>query len=102
MTGIDHLRGSAHLTATRTSQGKSSNVASTSDSSASRASSNVQGDDVQLSEQSKIHQQLATEPAFDSDKVAAIKAAIASGAYQIDADKLADNMMKFESELRNV
>ncbi|GAL33144.1 negative regulator of flagellin synthesis FlgM [Vibrio maritimus] len=46
-----------------------------------------------------MHQQMASQPSFDSAKVAAIKDAIANGSYTVDAEKLADNMMKFEDEL---
>lgn len=42
---------------------------------------------------------MASKPAFDAAKVAAIKEAIANGSYRVDPEKLADNMMKFENEL---
>ncbi len=47
----------------------------------------------------KLQQDLASQPAFDSAKVAAIKEAIANGSYRVDPEKLADNIMKFEKEL---
>ncbi|WP_028116666.1 flagellar biosynthesis anti-sigma factor FlgM [Ferrimonas senticii] len=36
---------------------------------------------------------------IDMDKVAAVRAAIVEGRYQIDAERLADNLMRFEQEL---
>jgi negative regulator of flagellin synthesis FlgM len=42
---------------------------------------------------------MAATPSFDTAKVAAIKEAIANGSYIVDAEKLADNMIKFEKEL---
>jgi negative regulator of flagellin synthesis FlgM len=45
-----------------------------------------------------MHQKMAATPSFDSAKVAAIKDAIANGSYSVNAEKLADNMIKFEKE----
>jgi negative regulator of flagellin synthesis FlgM len=43
---------------------------------------------------------MAASPAYDTAKVAAIKEAIANGSYKVDPEKLADNMIKLESELQ--
>lgn len=60
-------------------------------------------DAVSLSSQGKalgkMHSELAAQPSFDKAKVAAIKEAILNGSYRVDAEKLADNMIKFEKEL---
>ncbi|WP_413110733.1 flagellar biosynthesis anti-sigma factor FlgM [Thaumasiovibrio sp. DFM-14] len=102
MTGIDHLRGGQPLSTQRSSQHK----APASGTHTQHSTSARQGDAVSLSEQGRnvgqLHQQLAAEPSFDSAKVAAIKEAIANGAYAIDAEKLADNLIKFEDELRGL
>jgi negative regulator of flagellin synthesis FlgM len=104
MASIDHLRNSQPMTTARNNQSKV--TTSSSGSQPSAAPSLGRQDAVSLSSQGKavgqIHQQLATEPSFDSAKVAAIKEAISSGAYVVDADKLASNMMKFEDELRGL
>ncbi|MFA0709203.1 flagellar biosynthesis anti-sigma factor FlgM, partial [Vibrio sp. 10N.222.48.A3] len=50
----------------------------------------------------QLHQEMAAQPSFDSVKVAAIKEAIANGSYTVDPEKLADNMMKFENELKGL
>ncbi|CAM2817653.1 flagellar biosynthesis anti-sigma factor FlgM [Vibrio mytili] len=64
----------------------------------------AQQDAVSLSQQSKAVSQLqkdmASSPAYDSAKVAAIKEAITNGSYKVDPEKLADNMIKFENELQ--
>ncbi|CAE6953325.1 COG2747 Negative regulator of flagellin synthesis (anti-sigma28 factor) [Vibrio sp. B1REV9] len=79
------------------------------DSSASSATESkrapAQQDAVSLSQQgkavSKLQQDMAASPAYDTAKVAAIKEAIANGSYKVDPEKLADNIIKFENELHN-
>ena len=44
---------------------------------------------------------LATKPEVNTDRVAEIKNALANGSYQIDNEKLAKNIIKFEQELPN-
>ncbi len=44
---------------------------------------------------------LATEPEVNADRVTAIKNALANGSYQIDNEKLAQNIMNFEQALSN-
>lgn len=100
MAGIDHIRSGHSLTNTNRSSVKSEQTKTDSNASASKASLR---DAVSLSEQGKaigqMSSQLASSPAFDSAKVQAIKEAIANGSYMVDADKLADNMIRFENEL---
>jgi negative regulator of flagellin synthesis FlgM len=73
---------------------------------AQAATGNAPADSVSLSSQGQsvgqIHQQLATQEAFDTEKVNAIKEAISNGSYVIDADKLAANMIKLEDELKDL
>ncbi len=102
MAGIDNIR-SGHMMTTN-SRGparKDSNTTSTTESNRAPA----QQDAVSLSQQgkavSKLQQDMAASPAYDSAKVAAIKAAIANGSYKVDPEKLADSMIKFENELHN-
>ncbi|MGF1726694.1 flagellar biosynthesis anti-sigma factor FlgM [Photobacterium nomapromontoriensis] len=107
MASIDHLRSGQPLTSTRNNHSVATGSSTGSAKSApNRVSESSIGDSVSLSSQGKavgqIHQQLAAEPSFDSAKVAAIKEAIANGAYVIDADKLASNMLKFEDELQGL
>lgn len=81
--------------ATRSESGSSSSSSVTEPKSSK--------DSVSLSQQGKaigqLHQDMASQPSFDSAKVAAIKDAIANGSYRVDPEKLAENMMKFENEL---
>ncbi|AWK82471.1 flagellar biosynthesis anti-sigma factor FlgM [Photobacterium damselae] len=103
MAGIDQLRqNSQAMTTMRSQQQKVNDNAS----STSNTTTPTQHDEISLSAQGKavgqIHQQLATEPSFDADKVAKIKEAISNGSYKVDPDKLASNIMKFENELKDI
>ncbi|HIF9133263.1 TPA: flagellar biosynthesis anti-sigma factor FlgM [Photobacterium damselae] len=113
MAGIDQLRqNSQAMTTMRSQQQKvNDNASSTSNTTASTSNTTAsttptQHDEISLSAQGKavgqIHQQLATEPSFDADKVAKIKEAISNGSYKVDPDKLASNIMKFENELKDI
>ncbi|MDV7104078.1 flagellar biosynthesis anti-sigma factor FlgM [Vibrio sp. TH_r3] len=99
MAGIDNIR-SSHTLTTGRSATRSESGASNSDSVKESRSSQ---DSVSLSQQGKaigqLHQDMASQPSFDSAKVAAIKEAISNGSYRVDPEKLADNIMKFENEL---
>ena len=61
------------------------------------------GDTVQLTSGaqllSRLEDSLAAAPAVDSAKVAEVKAAIASGNYEIDTSAIADAMLRFERSL---
>lgn len=47
-----------------------------------------------------LQQALADAPVVNSDKVSALRAAIADGSYAVDAKELAQNMINFETKLR--
>ncbi|SKC32198.1 anti-sigma28 factor FlgM [Photobacterium piscicola] len=102
MTNIDHLRGGQPLNTARTVNHTKTATTNTPSTTAIEP----QHDAVSLSSQGKavgqIHQQLAAETSFDAAKVAEIKQAIANGSYTIDADKLANNIIKFEDELNDL
>ncbi|WP_413283975.1 flagellar biosynthesis anti-sigma factor FlgM [Vibrio sp. MA40-2] len=99
MAGIDNIRSSHTLTTGRSATRSESGSSNTDSVKESRSSQ----DSVSLSQQGKaigqLHQDMASQPSFDSAKVAAIKEAISNGSYRVDPEKLADNMMKFENEL---
>ncbi|MFB9134993.1 flagellar biosynthesis anti-sigma factor FlgM [Vibrio sp. AK197] len=102
MAGIDNIRsGQTLTTSTRNTSRTDSNASSSTESA--KSSSSAAQDAVSLSSQGKaigeMHNQMASQPAFDKAKVAAIKEAIANGSYSVDPEKLADNMVKFEKEL---
>ncbi|MBY8161596.1 flagellar biosynthesis anti-sigma factor FlgM [Vibrio fluvialis] len=103
MAGIDNIRSGNSLATTNRAPARSESNASSSTSGSVRQSSGPQHDAVSLSSQSRalgeMHNEMASKPSFDSAKVDAIKEAIANGSYVVDADKLADNMIKFEKEL---
>jgi negative regulator of flagellin synthesis FlgM len=48
---------------------------------------------------SKLEEVVHSVPAVDADRVSAIKAALASGSYEIDDQSVADNMIRFDREL---
>jgi negative regulator of flagellin synthesis FlgM len=101
MAGIDNIRSGQTLTTTSRAPARSD--ASKESVSTQVGQPSARQDAVTLSQGGKaigqMHQQMASQPSFDSAKVAAIKDAIANGSYTVDAEKLADNMMKFEDEL---
>ncbi len=106
MTGIDQLRQNSQAMTTMRSQQQKVNDNASSTNNTTASTTPPQHDEISLSAQGKavgqIHQQLATEPSFDADKVAKIKEAISNGSYKVDPDKLASNIMKFESELKDI
>ena len=68
-----------------------------------RAASRSEGDRVNLSDEAKLRTEAfgaaSAAPEVRSDKVAAIKAQVASGEYRIDTRKIAENMVKEDLEL---
>ena len=46
-----------------------------------------------------LQQTLSDVPVVNSDKVAALQAAIADGSYSVDAQELAQNLIDFEQQL---
>ncbi|HIF9079334.1 flagellar biosynthesis anti-sigma factor FlgM [Photobacterium damselae] len=106
MAGIDQLRQNSQAMTTMRSQQQKVNDNASSTNNTTASTTPPQHDEISLSAQGKavgqIHQQLATEPSFDADKVAKIKEAISNGSYKVDPDKLASNIMKFESELKDI
>jgi negative regulator of flagellin synthesis FlgM len=61
------------------------------------------GDSVNLTDTAgqlrRIEASLADLPEVDNDKVAAIRQSIENGSYQVDAARVADNLLQFESAL---
>ncbi|HIF9107950.1 TPA: flagellar biosynthesis anti-sigma factor FlgM [Photobacterium damselae] len=106
MAGIDQLRQNSQAMTTMRSQQQKVNDNASSTSNTTASTTPTLHDEISLSAQGKavgqIHQQLATEPSFDADKVAKIKEAISNGSYKVDPDKLASNIMKFENELKDI
>ncbi len=48
----------------------------------------------------RIEEAIARAPVVNSDKVTAVKQAIQSGNYHVDAGRVADKMLQFESGLQ--
>jgi negative regulator of flagellin synthesis FlgM len=73
------------------------------DTSAAATSAQA-GDTVTLTDSArslqKIEEAVAKAPVVNTSKVAAIKKAISSGSYQIDAGRVADKLLQFESGLK--
>ncbi|KKD01185.1 MULTISPECIES: flagellar biosynthesis anti-sigma factor FlgM [Photobacterium] len=103
MASIDSLRSGQLLSNLRNSSSTNNTQGRTE---AREESGHTPRDAVSLSSQARavgqIHQQLASEPSFDRNKVESIKNAISNGSYQVDADRLASNMLRFEDELRGL
>ena len=101
MAGIDNIRSGQVMTTNSRAPARND---SSSNSATEAKKTSAQQDAVSLSQQSKavskLQKDMATSPAYDSAKVAAIKEAITNGSYKVDPEKLADNMIKFENELQ--
>ena len=48
----------------------------------------------------KIEEAVAKTPVVNADKVAAVKQAISSGTYKIDAGRIAGKLLKYERGLK--
>jgi negative regulator of flagellin synthesis FlgM len=74
------------------------------EASAAGASTSQTGDTVTLTSSArslqKIEEAVAKAPVVDASKVAAVKQAVDSGTYQINADRVADKLLQFESGLK--
>jgi negative regulator of flagellin synthesis FlgM len=74
------------------------------DGAAAGASASQTGDTVTLTDSArslqKIEEALAKAPVVDAAKVAAVKQAINSGTYQLDAGRIADKLLQFERGLK--
>jgi negative regulator of flagellin synthesis FlgM len=75
-----------------------------SDASATAASSSQTGDHVTLTDSARSLQKLsaavAQAPAVNTAKVASIKQAVNGGTYQVDAGRVANKLLQFESGLK--
>ena len=74
------------------------------ESSAAGVSTSQTGDTVTLTHSArslqKIEETVAKAPVVNAAKVAAVKQAINSGNYQIDAGRIADKLLQFERGLK--
>jgi negative regulator of flagellin synthesis FlgM len=79
-------------------------VADKSQGDASSAATSQTGDHVTLTDSArslqKIEERVAKTPVVNAEKVAAVKQAISSGNYQVDAGRVADKILKFERGLK--
>jgi negative regulator of flagellin synthesis FlgM len=89
-----------------TGSGSNSVVADKSpgDGSAAAASTAQTADHVTLTDSArsmqKIEEAVAKTPVVNAEKVAAVRQAIGSGTYKIDAGRIAGKMLKYESGLK--
>ena len=79
--------------------GKSQGETSTASGSASQTGDTLTLTDSARSLQ-KIEEAVAKAPVVDAQKVAAVKQAIGSGTYKIDANRVAGKLLKYERGLR--
>ena len=49
----------------------------------------------------KVEHSVATAPVIDTQRVEQLRQAIANGSYEVDAGKVADKLMQFESILKS-
>ena len=74
------------------------------EASAAGSSASQTGDTVTLTSSArslqKIEEVIAKAPVVNASKVAAVKQAVDSGTYQINAGRVADKLLQFESGLK--
>ena len=74
------------------------------EASAAGSSTSQTGDTVTLTSSArslqKIEEVIAKAPVVNASKVAAVKQAVDSGTYQINAGRVADKLLQFESGLK--
>lgn len=77
---------------------------SRADSQQTKKSSDASSDTVTFTntaaEMLKLEENLANLPDIDNSRVASIKASLAEGSYQVDADKIVDSLLNIEKDLR--
>ena len=76
---------------------------SRADSTQSQGNSDISGDTVTFTntaaEMLKLEESLANLPDIDNSRVAAIKASIADGNYEVDPEKIVDSLLNIEKDL---
>ena len=74
------------------------------DAAGAAASTAQSGDHVTLTDSArslqKIEEAVAKAPVVNAAKVASVKQAVQSGSYQVDAGRVADKLLQFESGLK--
>lgn len=102
ITGINSNR--SQLSTNQSASATSRNEAKINNSD-NEESSQAAGDRVSLtstaSRLKNLEQQLNNTSPVDSERVAAMQAAISNGDYKVDADKIADKMLAFEDFMSN-
>jgi negative regulator of flagellin synthesis FlgM len=87
-----------------TGSGSNSVVADKSQGEGSAAASAPSADHVTLTDSArslqKIEEAVAKTPVVNAGKVAAVKQAISSGTYKIDAGRIAGKLLKYERGLK--
>ena len=82
----------------------SGGVADKSQGEGSAAAAAPTGDHVTLTDSArslqKIEEAVARTPVVNADKVAAVKQALRSGTYKVDAGRVAGKMLKYERGLK--
>jgi len=87
-------------------KGSNSNSAVTEkqNDAAAKAPAAKSGDQVTLTSSArslqKLEEAIAKTPVVDSGKVAAVKQSLNAGTYQVDAGRVADKLLTFESGLK--
>lgn len=84
---------------------RTSDAASGTSTRSENSNSNAAADKVSLTSTAArlkdIEQRLANQTGVDEKRVNAMRTAIDSGRYEVDADRVADKMLNFENSLRS-
>jgi negative regulator of flagellin synthesis FlgM len=87
----------------RRSEGAKSAAGGPTGHRAEAADKPAAGDTVRITQSgllmSKLEELVQSTPVVDSERVAALKDAIASGSYEVDDQRVADRLLKFERDV---
>jgi negative regulator of flagellin synthesis FlgM len=92
---IDRASGVAPAVAERVAQARSAYTSKGGEAAASNRGSGddtlqITGDAMQMQ---SLEKSLSSGPAFNSERVEALRAAVASGSYKVDPERVADKML---------
>ncbi|MFT5172608.1 MAG: negative regulator of flagellin synthesis FlgM [Gammaproteobacteria bacterium] len=91
--------GALHRTSTRSAATAGHNGASKADAAAPEAATDLLNLTGRAKKMQALEHDLAKSPEFDAARVSELKDAIASGQYEINAERIADRLLTMEAKL---
>jgi negative regulator of flagellin synthesis FlgM len=99
---FNRLNSSSPATGTARTSASKETVETDKSKPADQAATVKNGESVHLSNEAqqlqKVTDKLRDQPVVDNARVAALKAAIADGSYQVDSNRVASKLLNFEAQ----